>query len=313
MVDLFYVLLGVFLLFLGGNVLLRGGVSLSYILGVSRFVISSLIIGFGTSMPDLTVSVSAAIKGFVDISLGNVIGSNIANILLILGVSSLITPIHIVDQATNRNMLWLLFASTILVVLMYFNSLNFVAGVLFSSVFFAYIYWSFREEYKRSNSNSSKGSGQDRHHKIIVALFLSVIGIVVIITGSNIMVESAVSIAKKYGISEVTIGLTLVAVGSSLPELATATISAFKKHSDVVLGNIVGSSIFNILAILGVTLLIKPISVSKHMMDIDIWVMLAVSVILGFLVKKRIVIGRGIGFLMITIYVFYIACLYTGL
>lgn len=310
MIEVFYVVIGVVLLFAGGEFLLRGSVSLAHSFKVSRLLISGVIIGFGTSMPDLTVSVGAAIKDSPDIALGNVIGSNIANILLIIGVSALVRPIHVVGESINRNIFCMLLSAIILFVLMWFNSLNFKFGIVFLVVLAAYVLWFFREDHKHYKKQNSNGAVLVKTYKPAIALMISVLGIACLVLGSSVMVESAMFIARIYGISEAVMGLTLVAVGSSLPELATAIISAIRRHSDVVLGNVVGSSIFNVLGILGVTLLVQPIDVCMKKLGVDIGVMLLSSIILSVLVKKRITIGRGAALAMLISYICYLSFLY---
>lgn len=313
MTEILYIVFGLILLFLGGEALLRGSVSLARSFNISKLLISAVIIGFGTSMPELTVSVGAALKDSPDIALGNVIGSNIANILLIIGVSALICPILITDKAIRKDVLAMLLSGIMLAVLMWFDALNFSSGLAFLVVLAAYIFWSFAEDRKRQNKiheHMEEDSDPQKPYKPAIALCISIIGLVSLIGGANLLVDGAVSIARGYGISEAIIGLTLVAVGTSLPELATAIIASVKKHGDVVLGNILGSNIFNILAILGITSMVQPIPVSPHMMKTDIWVMLAVSLLISILLIRQIKIGRQIVAIMLVSYVSYSAWLF---
>lgn len=313
MTDIFYILFGLVLLFFGGEALLRGSVSLARSYNISKLLISAVIIGFGTSMPELTVSVGAALKDSPDIALGNVIGSNIANILLIVGISALICPILITDKAIRRDIFAMLFSGIMLAALMWFDALNFVSGVLLLLGLAVYIYRSFSEDRKRQNKiheHMEEDSDPQKPYKPAVAVLISVCGLAALVGGASLLVDGAVSIARGYGISEAIIGLTLVAVGTSLPELATAIIASVKKHGDVVLGNILGSNIFNILAILSITSMVQPIPVSPHMMNTDIWVMLAVSLLISILLMKQIQIGRQIAALMLVSYVSYSAWLY---
>lgn len=313
MTEIIYIASGLILLFFGGEALLRGSVSLARSFNISRLLISAVIIGFGTSMPELTVSVGAALKDAPDIALGNVIGSNIANILLIIGISALISPILITDKAIRRDILAMLLSGIMLAALIWFDALNFSSGLASLVVLGAYIFWSFAEDRKRQNKihkHMEEDSDPQEPYKPAIALLISILGLAALIGGANLLVDGAVLIARGYGISEAIIGLTLVALGTSLPELATATIASIKKHSDVVIGNVLGSNVFNILAILGITSMVKPIPVAPNILYVDIWVMLAALLFIGILLIRQIKIIRPIATVMLLSYISYSAWLY---
>jgi cation:H+ antiporter len=268
--EFIYILSGFSLLFLGGEVLLKGALDLANIFRISKFFISTVIIGFETSMPEMAVSVSSVIKNSPDIALGNVIGSNIANILLVIGISALINPILINNQSVQKDIFVMLIATIMLVALILLDSLNYFSGILFLVTLFIYLYLSFlstRKQDKEINQNILEYSNLSQTNSIYIALLISILGIFTLIVGSTLLVDGALSIARSYGISEIIIGLTLVAVGGSLPELAISIIASLKKHGDVVIGNIIGSNIFNILSILGISSIISPIHVSAQIMS----------------------------------------------
>ena len=312
LMDMLSILLGFILLFVGGQILVNSSVALATSFKVSTLFISAFIIGFGTSLPELTISVGAMVKQAPDISIGNIVGSNIANILMVMGAAALISPILIPLQSVNRDVVSMLISSIILVIFMWLNLLNGWIGMAFLSMLIFYACWSFMEEQKSKHheKNETKEENQQKTYKPALAILLSIIGIIALVVGADMLVDGAVSIALSFAISQTIIGLTIIAMGSSLPELVTAIIASFKKQGDVVLGNVIGSSIFNILGILGVTLLIQPIMVSPHIVGLDIWVMLGASVILAILILKKIAIGGIIGATMLLAYIVYLIWLY---
>lgn len=265
-------------------------------------------------MPEMAVSVSSVIKNSPDIALGNVIGSNIANILLVIGISALINPILINNQSVQKDIFVMLIATIMLVALILLDSLNYFSGIIFLVTLFIYLYLSFlstRKQDKEINQNILEYSDLSQTNSIYIALLMSILGIFTLIVGSTLLVDGALSIARSYGISEVIIGLTLVAVGGSLPELAISIIASLKKHGDVVIGNIIGSNIFNILSILGISSIITPIHVSAQIMSTDIWVLLVTSLFLSILIIQKIRIGILIALIMILIYMSYLFFIYT--
>jgi len=312
MIESIYILSGIVLLFLGGKILLKGCISLAHSFCVSKLLISAVIIGFGTSIPELSVSISAAMKNSPDIVLGNIIGSNIANILVVIGISALITPIFATNSMIFRDILVLIFSNILLIIIMWFNILNFITGICFLLILITYIIYSFLDDRKNFKKDTSYSSNLDSQKllKPLFAFIISILGLFFLVGGSVLLVEGAISVARMYGLSEAIIGLTIIAFASSLPELVTAVISSSKKHGEIVLGSIIGTNIFNILAILAITVIIQPISVSQHLMYIDVWVMFAALILLSFLVIKKIKIGTNIGILMIISYISYFICLY---
>lgn len=312
MIDMALIVSGLVLLFWGGEALLKGSVSLARNFGLSKLLVSAVIVGFGTSMPEMTVSVGAALKGSPEISLGNVVGSNIANILLIIGAGALIAPILIKDMVVRRDVVAMIAASLALCGLALTGMFNLVAGIIMLSGLFGYIFWAYRQD--RRNGAEADHIEEDVEGEtplsVSRATLYSIIGLGLLIGGATMLVDGAISLARNFGISEAVIGLTIVAVGTSLPELATSIVASLRKHSDVIIGNILGSNIFNILSILGVTALIKPIPVAEQILNFDIWIMLAASLGLSLFLWRGLTIGRGAGVTMLVLYTAYICFLY---
>jgi cation:H+ antiporter len=315
MVDVLMILGGLVLLFFGGEGLIKGAVSLARNFGLSKLLVSAVIVGFGTSMPEMTVSVGAALKGASDIAIGNVVGSNIANILLIVGVSAILYPIFIAGSAVKRDTLVMLAASLVLCGLALTGKIGFLAGLLMFGALLAYIVWTYSQD-KKKDSETAQHIEQDIEGdpqlSPLKAWVFAIAGLGLLVGGAYILVEGAVSIARDFEISEAVIGLTIVAVGTSLPELATAVVAAYRKHSDVIIGNILGSNIFNILSILGITAMISPIPVAEQIANYDVWIMLGVTVVLSLYLLRGLTIGRISGIVMLLAYGSYTAWLYMG-
>lgn len=313
MIDILMILGGLVLLFFGGEGLIKGAVSLARNFGLSKLLVSAVVVGFGTSMPEMTVSIGAALKGASDIAIGNVVGSNIANVLLIVGAASVLCPICIAGQTVKRDIFVMLGASLILCGLALTGMISFVAGLVMFTALIAYITWSYHQDKKNGAETAAhieediEGEPQLSRLK---ATSYAIGGLVLLIGGSYILVEGAVSIARGFGISEAVIGLTIVAIGTSLPELATAVVAAYRKHSDVIIGNILGSNIFNILSILGVTAMISPIPIAAQIATYDVWIMLGVSAFLSVYLLRGATIGRISGLAMLGAYIIYTAWLY---
>lgn len=315
MIDILMILGGLVLLFFGGEGLIKGAVSLARNFGLSKLLVSAVVVGFGTSMPEMTVSVSAALKGASDIAIGNIVGSNIANILLIIGVAAILCPIFVAGSAVKRDTFIVLGTSLALCGLAMIGMIGFLAGFLMFTALIGYIFWSYMQD-KKSGAETAAHieediEGEPQLSPVKAGVF-ALAGLVLLVGGAYILVEGAVSIARGFGISEAVIGLTIVAVGTSLPELATAVVAAYRKHSDVIIGNILGSNIFNILAILGITAMISPIPIDVQIASYDVWIMLGVAILLSIYLLRGITIGRISGIAMLLAYCAYTAWLYVG-
>ncbi len=315
MMDILMILSGLVLLFFGGEGLIKGAVSLARNFGLSKLLVSAVVVGFGTSMPEMTVSVGAALKGASDIAVGNVVGSNIANILLIVGLAAILCPIFVAGSAVKRDTFVMLGASFVLCGLALTGNISFTAGLFMFSALIAYIAWSYMQDKKRGAEtvlHIEEDIEGEKQLSPLKASVYAVAGLVLLIGGAYILVEGAVAIARDFGLSEAVIGLTIVAVGTSLPELATAVVAACRKHSDVIIGNIVGSNIFNILAILGITAMISPIPIGTQIATYDVWIMLGVAVFLSIYLLRGLSIGSISGIAMLIAYCAYTAWLYIG-
>lgn len=315
MIDILMIIGGLVLLFFGGEGLIKGAVSLARSFGLSKLLVSAVIVGFGTSMPEMTVSIGAALKGSSEIALGNVVGSNICNILLIIGIAAIIYPISISVSAVRRDTLMMVGASLILCAVTFAGIINFVTGAVMFSILLAYIFWSYkkdRETHAEMAEHIQEDIEGDDQLKPAIAGLYSVGGLVLLVAGAYLMVEGAISIAREFGISEAVIGLTIIAVGTSLPELATSIVAAMRKHGDVIIGNIIGSNIFNILSILGVTAMVSPISMTGQIAELDVWIMLGVALMFSVYLLRGYTVGKISGIAMLLAYCGYTYWLYMG-
>lgn len=287
MLNLLLVAIGVLLLTGGGEALIRGSLAAAYRLGISPLLSGLLIVGFGTSAPELVVSIEAAQSERPDIAIGNVVGSNIGNVLLILGLCALITPLAVKPLVLRRDAVTVVAASILFLILVGGDALVRSDAAIFLLALSAYLMWAYWTERsgKLPSAELHVAEGEEVTSLpktilwIVVAL---VLGLVLLIAGSQVLLKGAVGIAESFGVSEAVVGLTLVAVGTSLPELSISVIAAFRRHADVAIGNVLGSNIFNLLGILGVSVLLQPLPVHERILQFDQWVMLVTSLILLF-------------------------------
>lgn len=298
---------GLALLTFGAEYLVRGAISLANRLGMPPLLIGLTVVGFGTSMPELLVSLQAALGGAPAIAVGNVVGSNTANILLILGAAAVISPIAARIPNLKRDMVMMLAAAVVMLGLGLWGVVNFWLGLLSFAGLAAYLSWVTYTDRRRMTAEEEELVVKLAGWK--EALFI-VGGLAGLIFGANLLIDAATAIAREFGISEAVIGLTIVAVGTSLPELATSVVAAFRRHAEIALGNVVGSNIFNILGILGITAMVVPVPVEDSIASFDIPFMLAVSVALIALIIVSGRIGRGAGAVMLAVYTGYVAWLF---
>lgn len=297
------------LLFAGGEALVRGSVAVALHLGISRLIAGLLIVGFGTSAPELLVSVRAAMAGAPDIAVGNVVGSNIANVLLILGLAAVVTPIAKGDPSIRRDAVIMLGVSVGLVILLQQAEIVRPAGIAMLVAFAIYLTVVYVFERKRQASVLADEAKEveDLPLSPLLAAAATLAGIGLLVFGARLLVDGATAIALDLGVSEAAIGLTIVAVGTSLPEMATALVAARRGHSDVVLGNVIGSNIFNILAILGTTAVITPVPVAHRFASVDGPVMLGVALLATVLLFASGGIRRTHGLALLAAYAAYVA------
>lgn len=313
-------LLGLVLLIGGGEVLVRGAVGLAERLGVSPLLVGLTVVALGTSAPELAVSVQAALAGSPGIAIGNIVGSNIANILVILGLSALVFPVAVASRALKRDGMVMLATAAGYAALAAAWGLDRIVGVLLLLSAVAYLTLTVRAErlsatdhgavFDKATAFEEAGPGRlHRLHGVVKPLLFLVAGLVLIVFGGRLLVQGAVALAQGLGVSEEVIGLTIVAVGTSLPELVTSVIAAIRRHADVALGNVIGSNILNILVIGGVTSTIAPVVVAPQMLWLDMPVMVAVTVLCLVFARSGWRIGRREGGLMLALYAAYVAVL----
>jgi cation:H+ antiporter len=314
--DIFLLIVGLVCLFLGGEAILRGSVAIAQRMRVSTLLVSLVIVGFGTSLPELMVSVTAALGGVPNIALGNVVGSNIANILLILGVAAILAPVRSDGHAVRRDTLVVLVASLLLVTMSFSGGIDRAAGIGMVTALGAYLTYAYLVE-RRSQRNGEEIIRRVERDisspgvSLPSAIIYSLGGLVFLAGGAYALVEGATAIAAQLGVSDAIVGLTIVAIGTSLPELATVIVAAYRRHADVVMGSVMGSNLFNALGILGTTAIITPVPIEGRIADIDVWIMLGVAVVLAPMVWRRRSIGRLEGAVFVTLYALYIAWVYS--
>jgi len=300
--DYIYVVAGLIGLFFGGEALVRGSVGVARRMAIPPILIGLTVVGFGTSTPEVIVSVQAALGGVPDIAVGNIVGSNIANILLIVGLTSLVWPIRVSGGTLRRDTAVMLAAAIALVPIFAMGEIGRFPGAVLVLGLVGYLIW----VYLQSGDAVDDDADTSVPSSMLISALWVLGGFVVLMFGARFLVDGSVSIARGFGISEAFIGLTIVAVGTSLPELATSIIAAFRRQSEIAIGNIVGSNIFNVLGILGVTALIKPVPVADRFLTFDLPIMIAASLALTALLLTRPIIGRGIGLVVLIAYVTYV-------
>lgn len=304
---------GLALLLFGGEVLIRGAVGLAKRVGISPFIVGLTIIGFGTSAPEMVVSVDAALSGSPGIAVGNVIGSNIANILLIVGSAALFVPLAVHPDALKRDGTMMAFATVLFIAIALMGTATWYHGVVSIIVLGAYLTYSVFSDRQRNDATAQlhRDKGEQLQSglpdKMWVMLLALGIGLAALVAGSRFAVIGASAIAREAGISEEVIGITLVAFGTSLPELATAMVAAARKQADVCIGNVIGSNIFNLLGITGAAAIAAPLPFAASVVSFDIWVLLAVTVLFMWFMLTGRRIQRWEGAVLLLLYFSYIS------
>lgn len=308
--EYIYLLLGFGLLLFGGKYLVKAGVALANRFNVSALVIGLTVVSFGTSAPELFVSVGSAIKNSPGFAIGNVIGSNIANIALVLALTAIIFPIPVKSASVKIDAPFMILVSLILWIFMLNGSLVRMEGAIF--VVLILIYTVGLIHYSRRKQQKSVRREPDVNMKIGKTMLLLVFAIGGLAFGSELLVDNARIIALKFGVSERVIGITVLALGTSLPELATSAIAAFKKEMDISIGNVIGSNIFNILSVLGITSIVKPIPVDTGFLSFDIYWMFGASLLLFLFILpfKGGILNRPKAILLFGGYCVYVYLLY---
>lgn len=303
-------LVGLVILLLSGDLLVRGAVNLSLRLGVPALIVSLTIVAFGTSAPELLIAISAVDDRASGIAIGNVIGSNIANVLLVLGMPALLSTLDFSECDTRRDFYIMLGATVVFIALAATGQFGWWQGAILLAMLAGFLgsaVWRAKCQTGASSTDEDDLESLDPELPMWKVLGFLLLGLIGLPMGADILVDNAVYIARTYGISEEIIGLTLIAIGTSLPELATTVMAGLRNQAEVALGNVIGSNIFNLLGIIGVTTLFDEIYVSSSFFALDIWVMLASALVLIPFVFLKWRMARPIGALFLGAYTLYLA------
>jgi cation:H+ antiporter len=309
MLTYFLLALGLIILLLGGKTLVNGASSIASKLGMKPGLIGLTIVAVGTSLPELLVSVSAALKGNSDIAVGNILGSNLSNIGLVLGLSGIFFPIMIKKSLLQFEYLITLIVSLIFFGLSIDGELTFGDGIILFSLFIILNMYLLRNLGSGIGDIKEEGEKQVRQvfeYSWIKASGLFISGVVGLFIGSELLVVNAINISRELGVSERIIGITIVSIGTSLPELVTSIVAALSKRTDMAIGNILGSNILNILLIIGLTSILQPIQVSPEFLTSDYWWMIGITLILFPLMRTKMRISKIEGAILLTIYLTYL-------
>jgi len=313
--DMLLVFAGLVILLIAGDFLVKGAVSLSLRLGIPALIVSFTIVGFGTSAPELLIAIQSALEGAPGIAIGNVIGSNIANVLLVLGVPALFFTLDTRRCDTQRTYIQMIAASLVFIALSFLGPLYIWHGIILLALLAAMLGDAFHSARKaRRSANTgcvtseelSELEDADPNMAIWKVSTYMIAGVIGLPFGADILIEGAVGIADERGISQEVVGLTIVAIGTSLPELATTVVAALRRQADVALGNVIGSNMFNLLAIMGIASFFGPLEVAPRFLSGDLWIMLASSLALALFVFFKLKLSRIWGFMYLAAYVVYI-------
>ena len=316
---LFNIIGGLLLLLLGGESLVRGAVKIAHKLNIPKTLIALTIVAYGTSSPELLISIQATLQDHHEIALGNILGSNIANIFLVLGLTAFISPITVNKDLVKFDMKYVLISAFALALFVMTGIIDRIHAIILLTVLIIYSY----STLKRHNNDKDQALTNQTDefetqfkfsNNLIIATLSLILGVVMLTAGSNMLIHGASDLAKLYNVSEAIIAVTIVAIGGSSPEIVTCIVAAYRKHSEIAIGNVIGSNIFNILGVMGITSLIKPVYTSiytnqnqtSNLAVFDIWVMLCATLILYFFIKKSFTISRTKGAIFLVLYAIYI-------
>lgn len=309
------VIVGLAGLVVGGELLVRGAVSAAKSFGISPMVIGLTLVGFGTSTPEMVTSLQAALSGSSGIAIGNVVGSNIGNVLLILGVAAILGPIAVDPKAFRRDGAVMVLAALLCLGVVLWGDISRHVGLVFVAGLIIYLSFTLWSEKRTGGTPAAavyEGEAEavpGPDYALGISIIFALVGLVVTIFGARFLVSGAVSIAQAVGLSETVIGLTIVAIGTSMPELVTAVIAVRKGQGDVALGNVLGSNIFNILFILGITSIVQPMVVPAEIIRLDIWVMCAATAVLLIFARTGWTVSRREGAVFVAAYAVYMSVL----
>ena len=307
--DWLYTAVGLVILLLAGDSLVKGAVNLSLRLGVPALIVSLTVVAFGTSAPELLIAIQAIFDDVPGLALGNVVGSNTANVLLVLGVPALLAIMHTSECDTRSSYLQMIAATALFIVMCFIGPFTWITGLILLAALAAMLTHAARAANKHRKANADDEEEIEGADPNLgwpkIALFLA-LGIIGLPLGAKLFVDGATNIALTFGISETVIGLTLVAIGTSLPELATTVMAALRRQADVALGNVIGSNMFNLLGIMGVASLVGTIPVDPQFLTFDLWIMLLASLMLIPFVFLKMDINRIWGVALSALYVAYL-------
>ncbi len=305
-----YVFFGFIFLTVSADILVRGAVGLAQRLNVSPLVIGVTIISFGTSLPEFLVSMDAALIGTSAMALGNVVGSNLANMLLIVGVAAFLNPIHVKPFLLFRNTMVLLACSTLLIWFCWLGPVDRVQGGLFLLIMLIFLIYSYFNDFRKGGVSTEVHAGEIENFEGLKSLwqicFALLGGLVGVIIGADLIVDGGVQMAQAFGVSDEVIGLTVFAIGTSLPELAASVVAAMRGHVDLALGNVVGSNLFNILIVVGGIAMVAPLEAPQQLLNFDLWFMLLVTLLMLPFFIGGWQISRVVAIQLLVIYVAYI-------
>ena len=304
LLDTGLIMIGLIMLYFGGDFLVSGSTHLAKYFNLSPFIIGATIIGFGTSAPELAVSVFAALQNHGEIALGNIIGSNIANIGLVLGLTAFVAPLTIEEQRLKEEAPSLIIASLIIVALAWDHHLNRIEGSVLIILLFFFLWRSFSKK-ELPNIKLEEDQKFLLNSGLAIQASLIIGGLVMLVVGANWMIDGAIGIARGVGISEWFIGVTIVAVGTSLPELASTMIAAKRGHGEMAIGNVFGSNVFNILLVMGAATSIHPLTIKEYIHPDLIYSTLLTFVLLMFIRRGEPLTKRK-GIFLIACYIIYI-------
>lgn len=304
--------LGLLLLLAGGEYLVRGAVGMARALGMSPLFIGLTLVGFGTSAPELVASLIAAFRDAPGIAVGNVVGSNIANVALILGVASLVAPLPVPRQAFHRDALALAAAAVVAAGIILAGHLSRPVGLAMVALLVAYVTLTYRAERRHPDAESALHEQEAAQYPaspggLLRPALVTVLALAGVILGAKLLVDAAMTLARELGVPDSIIGLTVVAIGTSLPELVVSVLAAARGHGAVAVGNVVGSNIYNALFILGMTATVHPLDVPGRIAAFDVWVLVGVTVLLLAYMLRGARIGRLSGLAFLALYAAYVA------
>ncbi|MFD0915662.1 calcium/sodium antiporter [Pseudahrensia aquimaris] len=305
--------IGLFFLVYGGDWLVKGSVGLAERLSIPPLIIGLTIVAFGTSAPELVISLNAALGGAGGLAVGNVVGSNIANVLLVLGAPALITPIIFADHGVKRSLIFLVITTVIFMGMLATGTLGRLFGLVLLVMLASFLYMQYRDAMSQKAADAAAAAEDDYLDEVgevptetrTIVIYI-LMGLIALPLAAHVTVSAATDIALQWGVSEAVIGLTIVAIGTSLPELATGISAARQGNASVGVGNVIGSNLFNIAAIMGITATVIPVGVAAHIINFDMWVMFVATLFLIALPLLNIKIDKGMGALLLGFFSVYI-------